>query len=561
MGLRREKMATKKSLAVALFTAAAIGGIVSCGGGGGGGGTTETTETQLVNNATQEEAQEKTATVTGTLPEDVQLADDADIRAVEGVADVVAICDGQTIDGYFTNGGKNFVVEVPVNQECVIAFVDRKITEGSNLPQDAKILAATPPIEVEKPVKVQIQITAIDNGIAKVQAPQDVVKVGNPEIVQNLVNKPLAEAVQEVVQHEEVVQTNGTQTAPAGQVVGNVELGWLDKRVVGFGVDKIVNDILDGIAYTNITSNARVGDYVYLFDKGASKVYAIDLKAGKKVPVEIVDIDGNNYNITQTNQKINAVLTDGNIAWVEEDDRDIVMYKLSEQLNADGKLVIKVYKTGKQVTAANTLNTTNFTIKNGELIEKNVGSITANTLHRFYYDEQNDKIVVKSISVGNYLKYIEDKDTIIAYLNAAAEIDGDGTNEPNDKILVITWDDTNKQYVIKYDSSNTVSTYGKFNAVNGIEYLTYRGDIFYFEAIGSDSTNNNDQKLVLIAVDSTTGQLKANKNLVTNSNNDADGADTIATVNAKITEDDTTLIIVNDINNNNDITKSSIRPI
>ena len=71
--------------------------LTACGGGGGGTTTTAAGGAQQQNN---------TVVIEGSLPEGVTLDNQtADIRAVGGVKDVVAICDSGNKDGYFTDNG------------------------------------------------------------------------------------------------------------------------------------------------------------------------------------------------------------------------------------------------------------------------------------------------------------------------------------------------------------------------------------------------------------------------------------------------------------------------
>ena len=140
-----------------------------------------------------EGAAEQIATVEGALPEDIVLGEGADIRAaVEGVLDVGAVCsDGTTVDGYFTDNGTKFVVNIPTAKECKIVFIDRAQTEGANLPEDATILAVTQPITASE--NVTINITSIDNGVAQVEVVEGTATVDTEADVADLVGKTLAE--------------------------------------------------------------------------------------------------------------------------------------------------------------------------------------------------------------------------------------------------------------------------------------------------------------------------------------------------------------------------------
>jgi hypothetical protein len=515
-------MAAKRSLVMALFTAAAIGGIVSCGGGGGGGGTTETTETQLVNNATQEEVQAETATVTGTLPEDVQLADDADVRAVEGVADVVAICGGQTIDGYFTNGGKNFVVEVPVNQECIIAFVDRKITEGSNLPEDAKILAATPPIEVEKPGQVQIQITAIDNGIAQVQAPQDVVEVGNPEIVQNLVDKPLSEAVavvqsQEEQQTEQISEVNTNQTAPVSAAYGNVDVGWLDKRVVGYAVDKVVNILKDGniskeLNIANIPNDlngkkfVQIGNTIYFVDNSTNELNAISLadkNNPQRVTVSLKDNAGNTLYVSAT-----GFIFGDTTLWFENnstDDRNIYVAKLIDITNPQSTIELTAYKTGLE-------NINNYQVKGDTLYTET--PTRDNRIEKAYLSQ--DGVVVTYIDSTRLAKaqYIENNpDDILIWLTDNGLIyKPDKTQQQlpangNGTIYLVKWNDETKEWSVSsalnlndLDWNLDNGTRVGLGNIQDVTALGYMKNDLLTAFIWTDNTTDNNTSYTLVVL-------------------------------------------------------------
>jgi hypothetical protein len=324
------KLLRTHTLAVlgAVFMASSSMMLTGCGGGGGGG------EAVTTNNATQNATANATETgetgnvtaptaiVEGTVPSDIVLGEGADVRAVEGVLDVGALCaDGTTVDGYFTDNGTKFVVNIPRGEECKIVFVDRKPTEGQNLPQDATILAVTPPITVSG--NATINITSVGNdGVAQVEVSEGVT-VNSEEDVSVLVGKTLAQATAEEEEEggEEVPATGnvtaGNETANAtanvtesvGTFFGEAEQGWLTKKAVGIYEVGEKNDIqIDG-ASVNFAANfgaiKKVGDYVYAFDKPGTNQYQIFLidpstKEVKKVAVtdhspansELKEIDG-----------------------------------------------------------------------------------------------------------------------------------------------------------------------------------------------------------------------------------------------------------------------------
>lgn len=276
-------MRNKKILLLsALFTASAA--VISCGGGGGGGSSTSSSN----QTAQQQQQQQKVATVQGNVPQDIQLAPDADTRAITGVKDVVAILkDGTIVDGYFINGGKNFVVQgVPVGEEAAIAFIDRKVTQGQNVPEDAKILAATPYIKVEN-TQVKVEITQVDpDGKCEVK----VIQGGEPTNEVPPTGVTLAEVIQQQQQQQQVAQqANQTQ----GTFFGQAEKGWLTKKVVGpYEIEELDDIHINGqpLPLNNPRYMAKVGDYVYVFDNGTNPaIYYIDLKDKKAGQVTVED--------------------------------------------------------------------------------------------------------------------------------------------------------------------------------------------------------------------------------------------------------------------------------
>ena len=306
----------KLILLSALFTASAA--VISCGGGGGGGGSSSSSN-QTQTTQQQPTQQQKVATVEGSVPQDIQLAPDADTRAITGVKDVVALLkNGETVDGYFTNGGKNFVVSgIPVGQEAAIAFIDRKVTQGQDVPQDAKILAATPFIKVEN-TQVKVDIVQVNpDGTCKVQ-----VQGGEPTNEVPPTGVTLAEAEQQLQQQQVAQQANQTQ----GTFFGQAEQGWLTKKVVGpYEIEELDNININGQALNlnNPRYMAKVGDYVYVFDNGTTPaIYYIDLKNKKAGTVSVEDTSASGdelkefdsgYQIPHTNIVVNIDTTNNRV--------------------------------------------------------------------------------------------------------------------------------------------------------------------------------------------------------------------------------------------------------
>ena len=271
------KMRKKKLLLLsALFTASAA--VISCGGGGGGGGSSSSSN-QTQTTQQQPTQQQKVATVEGSVPQDIQLAPDADTRAITGVKDVVALLkNGETVDGYFTNGGKNFVVQgIPVGQEAAIAFIDRKVTQGQDVPEDAKILAATPFIKVEN-TQVKVDITQVNpDGTCEVK-----VQGGEPTNEVPPTGVTLAEAEQQLQQQQQqqvAQQANQTQ----GTFFGQAEQGWLTKKVVGpYQIIKYLRLQTNNVDYTlvNAAINNRslitqIENATYVFTNDPNNNFAV----------------------------------------------------------------------------------------------------------------------------------------------------------------------------------------------------------------------------------------------------------------------------------------------
>jgi len=395
-------MAVNKFLRIRTLATLGVTGLLALGVIGCGGSSSSSSEqpsTNATNNTTNASQEVQTATITGTLPNDFQLASDADLKALT-VADVGVVCeDGNYIDGYYTNNGKNFVVpSVPVGKACTIVFLDRKVTSGQDSDKNAKVVAVTPVVKV-KSKNVVLNISDVDEttGVAVIAQANgaDVDKTSATKVAK-LVGKPLDEAKQEVptVLATTTSETTNPTTGAPGEVYGNVDKGWLTKRVVGLANPVINKDYDDStkedvdINTANENKIGQIGNLLIIADITNNKIYVIDRTTNKRYYVDLTDENYLNDKtvsdvviakdcifVKASNNKVYAFVPKG----VKDEDNHIYEFEMYVNDAITVPTGASLQKFGN--------NTVYLTDGSGNLKTSN------NKAYGFHYDPENKKLV------------------------------------------------------------------------------------------------------------------------------------------------------------------------
>jgi len=476
---RRRNMNVRKFLKVrtlaaisALFLASSPAILTGCGGGGGGGAAVGGNQTQP--------QQPTVATVTGNVPEDLQLASDADVRApISGVRDIIAICDGTAIDGHFTDNGTKFTVNIPVNTTCKIAFIDRAVTGGQDVPDNATILAITPPITATG-ANVAITINSITDGVADITATG--ADVDTSTDVSGLVGQTVAEA-------QGGAGGAGGGNATAGTAAGNVDTGWLTTRVVGYGIDKVLK-LKDkdgneaGIGF-EVTNAVKSGSFIFV--SNGTSIKAIEETSSGDILRE-VSISSGGSTVTPSDVKFGE-----SVVWVK--DTSWYVASLSNaQVNSDGKVALTAYKLTSTVPSG-------AKVVGDELVAK-----SGNKVLRAWLDENSVKTATIEAAAVDYVKDANGKGVvteIMALADNATDIKVNGsadvTHSSPGKLALYQWDGTQKQFskVGSYDLKN-LFTQDQDNATSVIALNTV-GD--YYLAILQVDNGTANADLVSLSSD------------------------------------------------------------
>ena len=518
----------KTQTAIALMVSlSATSPVVLTGCGGGGGGSAQQTQT----------AGEKEVTLTGTV-QGLELAQGADVRAISGVMDVIAYCEDGTIkDGYFTNGGTKFVVNVPTDKKCFIAFIDRKYTEGSD--EKFTVLAVTKPIEVSQSADVSVNVGS--DGVGEVTGGEGV-EVYDVD-VSGMVGKTSDEMgstadsiFQQVSQQQGTQQptsgnetqqpTSGNETQqPAeeeAQAYGNVDTGWLTKRVVGFGIDGIKqlkdkdgNKITDALLNNNTEAKkVTVGDKDYIILENGTDIRVVSLE--DLVAYDTVVKDENQQEVTLSSIKLGDTLM-----WANGTGKLYAIPYDSLTINSDKKAEFKAYEAPSGVDDT---NLSNYELVGDELVTSNPTS----TIYRVWYEE-NDVHAVKLTAAS--LDYVRTEGTIdgkgtvdynlvLALANGTDKVQTGkddfssmttlvDTNTPG-KVALVKWDSSNKKFTAIKDvalANAGVNSTASDNATKLIRPFKL-GDL-YLAGINIDNGTTNNTSL--IAVNFNAGKIDANE--------------------------------------------------
>jgi YD repeat-containing protein len=139
---------------------------------------------------TTDNTQNRTVVIEGDVPDEIQIGESADTRGLAPVLDVGAVCGETYVDGYFTNNGTKFQVpSIPVNQECMIVFLNRKIG-GSNY-SDATIIVVTDPFKANEAGKFSVKVLGIVNGVARIESEGNSLDINTSVALSQFVGKTL----------------------------------------------------------------------------------------------------------------------------------------------------------------------------------------------------------------------------------------------------------------------------------------------------------------------------------------------------------------------------------
>jgi len=534
-------MAVNKFLRIRTLATLGVTGLLALGVIGCGGSSSSSSEqpsTNATNNTTNASQEVQTATITGTLPNDFELASDADLRALT-VADVGVVCsDGNYIDGYYTNNGKNFVVpNVPVGKACVIVFTNKKNTGGSEEPSDAQVVAVTPPI---KPVNKQVvvNIESVSNGVCEVKAQGAEVK--EDVDVSTLVGKPLNEVTQEIsqvvseestttTQETTSTQTSSEEETQAAEAVGNVVTGWTSEKYIGFGIERIselkdVNGNLvnatDIVGGTRKAKLFKANDKTYMIIANNTKINLLDIT--DKILYDDVKVYDAETNAAITN--ITATILGDKLFYLFKDDQTLYAVPYTSLEIKDKRATFKAYK-NTYLTKDKIGNETNLGVDTDELYTlKDKG----NGFYRIFFDFENNELKFVKIKAAS-LAYdyepnqnLKDYKQIIALGNEANpiyigdvnvnSIEDDSykvTNSDKNALALIKWDEKNKKFVKKSlvlleDGGLNTTLY---NATKIIPLYNLNNEI-RLVGINLDDGNSSHYNSTLAAVDFTREKVK-----------------------------------------------------